>query len=84
MKNYSKKAEKDILRVRNILVERGINEEKKSIEGRRPYDLCPPQFYKKLQEDISLKRKSMEEKNIEKIEREEVINQKYKTNKNKS
>lgn len=49
MKNYSKKSEKDILKLREMLVERGVDEEKVSLNGRRPYDMCPGNFAKRLQ-----------------------------------
>ncbi len=49
MQNYTKKSEKDILRIREILLEKGVDEEKVSLNGRKPYEMCPQKFYKQLQ-----------------------------------
>lgn len=50
MQNYSKKHEKEMMMVREMLIERGVSEEKESKKGKMPYDLCPAQIGKKLQE----------------------------------
>ena len=61
MQNYTKKYEKDILKIKDLLVEKGVNEELSSNNGKLPYDLCPPHFGKRLQEDLNIRRKNEEQ-----------------------
>lgn len=41
MKNCDKKYEKQILNIRCLLVEKGVDEKKLNINSKRPYQLCP-------------------------------------------
>ena len=59
MQNYSKKCEKEVLMLREVLVEMGVDENRVSLNGRKPYEMCPAHIAKRIEEESWLKQKSV-------------------------
>lgn len=60
MFNHTKQLEKQILALRAVLIERGVDENKKNSIGKKPLDLCPT-LQKKVEQTEKKKNKEARE-----------------------
>ena len=83
MKNYSKGNEKLILEIRSCLLDRGVDENKKNVNAKKPLQFCP-ELQKKIEQEQKQNRKKSKNQNSNFLNTNNIPTEDYKKTKGKS